>query len=205
MPQGLPVAKRSLRIREPKPRMAERALTFLKMQRGVPATLAEVREAVDVALRSADLLHKQLLKLPGVEASESGQLVWNYPSREVALARLADRMRSDAHVAQANSDEVVADYFAARAQHYDHLAGASSFKDGDRVRFVKPYEVSLPLALHVEAGDTGTLCNTDEEGSVWLRLDKHHDGLTMWDNRIVIGSQEDRAEELGLYLEHLLV
>lgn len=65
---------------------------------------------------------------------------------------------------------------------------------GRRVRFEKAYD-SYPERLQIQPGDTGLVTKIDDEGSVWVALDRYHPGLDEWDNQVQLWDWRDQDAE----------
>jgi hypothetical protein len=66
------------------------------------------------------------------------------------------------------------------------------FGFGTKVIFVEEYDL-FPHAL-IEKGEIGIVVSNDESG-LWIKLDKHHEGLCNWDNNAQFGQDERSTEE----------
>jgi hypothetical protein len=55
---------------------------------------------------------------------------------------------------------------------------------GTRVRLAQDVD-NYPTCL-VRAGETGTLMRITDEGTYWIKLDRHHPELAEWDDELEI-------------------
>lgn len=52
-----------------------------------------------------------------------------------------------------------------------------------RVKFIKDFDLAYPNS-YVLKGEIGHISNHSPDGHVWIRLDKHHEGFSEWDNQV---------------------
>jgi hypothetical protein len=67
---------------------------------------------------------------------------------------------------------------------------------GTRVRFVRVVE-RYPHAL-IEVGETGTVVTVEQDKTIAVRLDRHHEGLGEWENEVQFYADSDCYHEYFL-------